>query len=406
MLGWLSRDGKLLLFARPFQAFSASFVSLFIAVYLDLIGLPLWGIGLILSGGLLFATLFNLVTGFLADRVGRRRSMVFFGLLAALSGFVFAFTTSPFLLVPVAVASSLGYRGGFGPANMLERVILAQACPDERRTRMYAMRSTLNSLATSGGALFAGAVVLFQRWFGASEVSSYMWMFGIYGALNLVVAVLYSMLSGEAEVEVEEMEAPPLSPETRRHVLGLSLLFSMDSLGGGFLNPSLLSYWFFDRFGLGMDVVAVIFAVSNLLAALSFMVAAWVSERIGLIRTMVFSHTPANLLMMAVPYMPNLAASTAVYFGRSLLCQMDVPTRQSYVMAIVRPEERSRVAGLLNLPRSLVSALGPTIAGYVMQFMGPSLPFLFGGGIKVLYDVGLYLKFRNVKPPEELEVAA
>lgn len=128
------------------------------------------------------------------------------------------------------------------------------------------------------------------------------------------------------------------------------------------------------------------------------------SERIGLIRTMVYSHAPANLLMMAVPYMPNLAASSAVYFGRSLLCQMDVPTRQSYVMAIVRPEERSRVAGLLNLPRSLMSALGPTLAGFVMQFMGPSFPFLIGGGLKVLYDFGLYLNFRNVKPTEEMQV--
>jgi MFS family permease len=167
------------------------------------------------------------------------------------------------------------------------------------------------------------------------------------------------------------------------------------------VTQSLVSYWFFDRFGLGMDAIGTIFAASSLLAAVSFMLAARVSERIGLINTMVYSHLPANLMTMSIPYMPNLATSSAVYVGRSLLSQMDVPTRQSYTMAIVKPEERSRVAGLINLPRSLTSALGPSIAGAIMQFMGPSVPFLIAGGLKAAYDLGLYFMFRNVKPPEE-----
>jgi len=206
-----------------------------------------------------------------------------------------------------------------------------------------------------------------------------MWMFGIYALLNLLTVALYSMLSDAAEVENPAEEALPLSPETRRYVLRLSLLFSVDSLGGGFVTQSLVSYWFFDRFGLGMDAIGTIFAASSLLAAFSFMLAARVSERIGLIN----------------------AASSTVYVGRSLLSQMDVPTRQSYTMAIVKPEERSRVAGLINLPRSLTSALGPSIAGAIMQFMGPSIPFLIAGGLKAAYDLGLYFMFRNVKPPEE-----
>ncbi len=401
MLDWVTRDGKLLLFARPMQSFSASFVSIFIAVYLSFLGLPLWQIGLVLTGGRLASTLLNMVAGFLADKVGRRRMLVFFGLIPVFAGVVYATMTNPYLLVPIAVVSTLGSRGGFGPVNMLEGVILAQACSDEKRTRLYAIRSTLNSVAVSAGSLFAGAIVLLQGRFSLSVGASYMWMFGIYALLNLLTVALYSLLSDAAEVENPAEEALPLSPETRRNVLRLSLLFSVDSLGSGFVTQSLVSYWFFDRFGLGMDAIGTIFAASSLLAAVSFMLAARVSERIGLINTMVYSHLPANLMTMSIPYMPNLATSSTVYVGRSLLSQMDVPTRQSYTMAIVKPEERSRVAGIINLPRSLTSALGPSIAGAIMQFVGPSIPFLIAGGLKAAYDLALYFMFRNVKPPEE-----
>jgi len=406
LLDWISRDGKLLLVARPLQSFSVSFTSIFITVYLSHLGLPLWQIGMVLTGGLLMSTLFNMVAGFLADRVGRRKMMVFFGLIPVLAGVVYATMTNPYVLVPIAVVSTLGYRGGFGPANMLERVILAQSCSDDRRTRMYAIRSTLNSVAVSAGALFAGGIVVLQTRFGLSVGASYMWMFSVYALFNLFTVALYSQVSEAAEVENVEEEAPPLSPETRSYVLRLSLLFSVDSLGGGFITQSLVSYWFFDRFGLGMDAIGIIFAASSLLAAVSFLLAARVSERIGLINTMVFSHIPANLMTMAIPLMPNLAASSTVYVGRSLLSQMDVPTRQSYTMAIVKPEERSRVAGLINLPRSLTSALGPSIAAAIMQFVGPSVPFLIAGGMKAAYDLGLYFMFRNVKPPEEENTAA
>ncbi|UCH58095.1 MAG: MFS transporter [Candidatus Bathyarchaeota archaeon] len=401
MLGWLSRDGKTLLTVRPLQSFSASFVSIFIAVYLNLIGVPLWQIGVVLTAGLLASTIFNTAAGFLADRMGRRRMLIFFGLLTVFSGVVFATLTNPIILVLVAVVSSLGYRGGLGPAQTLERVILAQSCPDERRTRMYAIRSTLNSAAVSAGSLFAGLVVVLQSRFGLAPGASYRWMFWIYALLNGVAVVLYLLLSEAAEVEQARVEALPLSPETRKNVTKLSLLFSVDSLGGGFVTHSLVSYWFFDRFGLDMDAIGLIFASSSFLAALSFMLAAWISERIGLINTMVYSHLPANLMTMSIPWMPNLSASSSIYVGRSLLAQMDVPTRQSYVMAIVEPEERSRVAGIINLPRSLTSALGPSIAGFMMQFLGSSLPFLFAGGLKAAYDLALYFMFRNVKPPEE-----
>jgi len=402
MLDWLSRDGKLLLAVRPLQTFSSSYVSIFFAVYMSLVGIPLWMIGVILTAGQLFSTLFNTVAGFMADRIGRKKMLVFFGLLVAFSGFIFATVSVPLILIPVAIVSSMGSRGGFGAANMLERVILAQSCSEEMRTKMYAVRSTLNSIARSVGLLSAGTVVVFQTWFGISQLASYRLMFGAYALLNLAVALLYGLLSREAEVSEVHVKPPPLSDKTKRNVFRLSLLFSLDSLGSGFIPSSLVSYWFFNRFGLGMDTIALIFSGSSLLAAVSFMLAARIAERIGLINTMVYSHLPSNLMTMSIPFMPNLATSSAVYMGRSLLSQMDVPTRQSYVMAIVEPEERSRVAGLINLPRSLTSAIGPTISGFVMQFLGPSLPFLLAGGVKAFYDIALYLNFKDVKPPEEL----
>ena len=401
-MDWLSRDGKLLLAVRPLQTFSSSYVSIFFAVYMSLVGVPLWMIGVILTAGQLFSTLFNTVAGFMADRIGRKKMLVFFGLLVAFSGFIFATVSVPLILIPVAIVSTMGSRGGFGAANMLERVILAQSCSEEMRTKMYAVRSTLNSIARSVGLLSAGSVVVFQTWFSISQLASYRLMFGAYALLNLAVAVLYGLLSRDAEVSEVNVKPPPLSAKTKRNVFRLSLLFSIDSLGSGFIPSSLVSYWFFDRFGLGMDTIALIFSGSSLLAAVSFMLAARIAERIGLINTMVYSHLPSNLMTMSIPFMPNLATSSAVYMGRSLLSQMDVPTRQSYVMAIVEPEERSRVAGLINLPRSLTSAIGPTISGFVMQFLGPSLPFLLAGGVKAFYDIALYFNFKDVKPPEEL----
>lgn len=401
MLDWVNRDGKILLLVRPLQSFSAGFVSIFFVVYLSMIGLPLWQVGLVLSGGLFVSALYNLVAGFLADWIGRRKMLVLFGLISVVSGLVFAFFNNSIILVVVAVASSLGYRGGFGPAQMLERVVMAQSCDDDKRTRLYAVRSTLGSLATAVGSVFTGFVVVLQNMWGYSELSAYHWMFAVYAGLNLVVVVLYTMLSEEAEIIEEHEEQVPLSPETKRYVIFLSILFSIDSFGGSFITQSLVAYWFFARFNLGMDTIGLIFSASSLLSAASFMMAARISEKIGLINTMVFSHLPASVMMAGITYMPNLETSLLLYLGRSLLSQMDVPTRQSYVMAIVKPEERSRVTGLMNLPRSLTQAIGPSIATYIMQFIGLSTPFLVAGVVKAVYDIALWLTFHNVKPPEE-----
>ena len=400
MLDWVNRNGKILLAIRPLQAFAGSFVSLFFAIYLNFLGLPLWQTGLVLSGGLTSSTLFNLAAGYLADRMGRRKLLMFFGLLSSAAGLVFTLTSQPMILVVTAVIASMGYGGGFGAAQMLERVIIAQCCADEERTSLYALRSTFGSLATASGSLFTGLLVVIQRW-GYLESTAYRMMFGIFTALNMVIVFLYLMLDEEAEIEEEKVAQVALSPETKRYAVLLSILFSMDALGGAFMARSLVAYWFFERFGLGMGKIGMIFSASSLLAAVSFMLAARISKRIGLINTMVFSHLPASLMMIVIPYMHTLDTSLFFYLGRSLLSMMDVPTRQSYTMAIVKPEERSRFQALLNLPRNVTMAIGPSIAAYVMQFVGISTPFLIAGIIKSVYDIALWFTFKDIKPPEE-----
>lgn len=400
MLDWVNRNGKILLVVRPIQAFAGSFVSIFFVIYLNSLGLPLWQTGLVLSGGLTTSTLFNLIAGYLADRVGRRRLLIFFGLLSTAAGLVFALTNQPMVLVVTAVIASMGYGGGFGAAQMLERVILAQCCVDEERTNLYAIRSTIGSLATSAGSLFTGLLVVLQGW-GYAEKQAYRTMFGVFTALNLVIVFLYLILDEEAEIEEKKTDQVTLSQEAKKYLVLLSILFSMDALGGAFMGQSLVAYWFFERFGLGMDKIGMIFSASSLLAAVSFMLAARISKRIGLINTMVFSHLPASMMMAVIPYMPTLETSLFFYLGRSLLSMMDVPTRQSYTMAIVKPEERSRFQALLNLPRSVTMAIGPSIAAYVMQFIGISMPFLIAGIIKSFYDIALWFTFKDIKPPEE-----
>jgi len=386
MLDWLHRNGKILLVVRPIQAFAASFVSISFAVYLNTHGLSISQIGLVLTGGLVSSTLFNLAAGFFETKIGRRKLLVFFGLMSVFAGLIFVLSTDSTVLIITAVITSIGYGGGFGAAQMLERVILAQSCEDQRRTDLFALRSTIGSIATATGSLFTGLLVLIEN-MGYAGATAYRIMFGIFAAFNIVLVVLYMLLNEEAEVKVVEVRQVVLSPETKRYVILLSILFSMDALGGAFITQSLVAYWLFERFGLAMDRIGMIFSASSLLAAVSFMLAARISKRIGLINTMVLSHLPANLMMAVIPFMPTLETSLFFYLGRSLLSQMDVPTRQSYTMAIVKPEERARFQSLLNLPRSFTLAIGPSIAGYLMQFIGLGTPLLVAGVVKAVYDV-------------------
>lgn len=400
---WLSLDGHSLLVTNSITSFANSFVSVFFTIFLTLLGLPLWQVGLVLTGGLIISTLMNVVTGFFADRFGRRKMLIFYALFAVISGIVYAVSPNVLLLVVVGIVTMFGSKRVMGPVDMLERVILAQSCSDEYRTQMYAIRNMLSSLLSASGFLFSGFPILLQNLINVDQFASFRLMFLIYAILACVVLLFYARLSDDAEISTSSRESisKPLSSETKSIVVKLSLLFSMDSFGGGLLTSTLVSYWFFQRFNLSVDIIGAIFFIANLLASASFLLAVRIADRIGLIKTMVYSHLPSNIMTIFIPYLPTIETSTLLYTSRSLLSQMDRPTRQSYTMAVVKPEERTRVGGLINLPRSLTQAVSPTIASILMQFVGLSLPFLIAGVIKSIYDVALYWTFKDIKPPEE-----
>ena len=386
---WLNLDGHILLLTNSISNFANSFVSVFFAIFLTLIGLPLWQVGLILTGGMIISTLMNLVTGFSADKIGRRKMLVFYSLLTILSGVIYAFVRYIPLLIFTAIMTMFGSKSDMGPVEMLERVILAQSCSDERRTQMFAIRSTLRSLLGASGFLFSGFPILLQNLINMNQLTAFRVMFIIYAILAFAVLLLYSRLSNNVEISMSESISRPLSPSTKSIVIKLSLLFSMDSFGGGLLTTSLVSYWFFQRFNLSVEVIGTIFFISSLLAAISFLLATRIAKKIGLIRTMVYSHLPSNIMTIFIPYLPTVETSAILYTSRSLLSQMDQPTRQSYIMAVVKPEARTRVGGLINLPRSFTRAVSPTIAGTLMQFVGFSIPFLIAGVVKSVYDIAL-----------------
>lgn len=403
LFNWLSLDGHILFLTNSITNFANSYVSVFFTIFLTSMGLPLWQVGLVLTGGLIISTLMNVVTGFFADRIGRRKMLMFYAVLTIFSGIVYSIIHYVPLLVITAIGTMLGSKRVMGPVDMLERVILAQSCSDENRTRMYAMRNMLSSLLGASGFLFSGFPILLQNLINVDQLTSFRIMFMVYALLAFVVLLCYSRLSSHAEISttLRESVSKPLSPKTKSIVVRLSLLFSMDSFGGGLLTSTLVSYWFFQRFNLSVDIIGAIFFIASLLAAVSFLLATRLANRIGLIKTMVYSHLPSNIMTIFIPYLPTVETSTILYTSRSLLSQMDRPTRQSYTMAVVKPEERTRVGGLINLPRSLTQAVSPTISSILLQFVGLSLPFLIAGVIKSIYDIALYWTFKDVKPPEE-----
>jgi predicted MFS family arabinose efflux permease len=280
----------------------------------------------------------------------------------------------------------------------LEQSLLAHAGPDSRRTTLFARYSLTGALMGAVGALVLGGADHLRQRLGMAPGQLAQGLFVVYGLLGLVVLALYRRLP-EAGTDAPAAKQP-LGP-SRRVVLTLAALFSLDSFGGGFFVQSLLALWLFDTFGLSLTAAAAFFFWSGALTALSQLAAPWLARRIGLINTMVFTHIPANLCMMAVPFAPTLAVVMALLLVRALLSSMDVPARQSYVMAIVTPAERAAAASFTNVPRSLASALSPTLAGLLMGASAFAWPLLIGGGLKTAYDLLLLAMFRGVRPPEE-----
>lgn len=372
-------------------------MALLLPVYLKALGCDALQIGLLASLTLAGSAVVTLSVGFLAHRIVPRTLLLFASLAMALTGLLFAGLSDFWPLAVVAFVGTLNPSGGdvslFLP---LEHSLLAHAVADRDRTALFARYSLIAALVGALGALAAGLPDIAVRWL--PSVEAIRWMFGLYALAGLAVFVLYRRLPPAPPEEAAQRT--PLGP-SRKRVLLLAGLFSIDSFGGGFLVQSLLALWLFDRFGLTLAQGGLFFFWAGLLGAGSFLVAPWLAKRIGLIRTMVFTHIPASLCLIAAAFTSSLWGVLALLLIRASLSSMDVPARTSYVMAVVTPPERAAAASFTAVPRSLTSAAGPMIAGWMLSLGGFAWPLLAGGGLKIVYDLLLLWMFRNVRPPEE-----
>jgi MFS family permease len=398
---WVSADGRLILGARAVRTFAYGFQSVLLGVYLSQAGFAAWQVGAVLTATLLgSAVLTALFTG-TADRYGRRRMLQLSAVFMAASGAAFAFSTSYPLLILASLTGTVGATSGeVGPFLSLEQAILPQTVAAEHRTRLFSVYNMLGALAGSLGALAAGTPVLLQRWLGMDAAGAFRMMFLAYAVCAVVTFEIFRRLSDRVEA------VPGAGPHaglqrSRRVVFTLAGLFSLDSLAGGFVVQSLIAFYFNLRWGAGPELLGPIFLGVGLLQAASFLAAARVAGRIGLVNTMVFTHLPSNILLMAIPFAPTLSWAIVLLLARHALSQMDVPTRQSYIVAVVDPEERVAAAGVTNIARNVAQAVTPVIAGTAMQVAGLGVPFVLGGGLKIVYDLLLFAMFRRVRPPEE-----
>jgi MFS family permease len=407
-------DVTLLFATRAVRLFAYGFLSVVLVLYLAATGLSEPRIGLLLTLTLLGDALISFALTTRADRVGRRRTLFVGAGLMVFAGLLFASTRNFPLLVIAATVGVISPAGNeVGPFLAVEQAALSQALRPERRTSVFARYTLVGALATALGSLAGGTLASRLEGSGLAPLASYRVVVLGYAALGLVLALLFTRLSPSAEVtSTGRSGAAPAAlllhgfglERSRGVVLRLSALFTLDAFAGGFVVQAFVAYWFHRRFGADEALLGRIFFVANALAGLSALSAVAVARRIGLVRTMVFTHLPSNVLLVLVPLMPTLELAMAVLFLRFAISQMDVPTRQSYTMAVVEPSERSAAAGVTGIARTVGASLAPIAAGplYAVPSLA-SIPFFIAGGLKIVYDLVLFVAFRRRPPPEERE---
>jgi MFS family permease len=323
---------------------------------------------------------------------------------------VFALTQNFWLLTSAAVIGVISPSGNeIGPFLSIEQASLTQLTDDKQRTRIFAWYNLIGSFATALGALAGGGLSQQLQALGIGTLESYRWVVLGYGVVGAVLLLLFQRLSSAVELLPATSKLKTDKPKSilglhrsKKIVFRLAALFSLDAFAGGFVIQSLIAYWFHVRFGVEPGFLGAVFFGANLLAGVSALSAAHIARRIGLINTMVFTHLPSNVLLILVPLMPNLQLAVAMLWLRYSISQMDVPTRQSYTMAVVDPDERSAASGVTNVARTIGASLSPSLTGLFLSNPALlSLPFIIGGGLKIIYDLALYISFKKLPPPEE-----
>jgi len=400
-----TRDLALINAAGFLRSFGVGLMGVVLGIYLFRTGLTSFEIGLVIAVGLAGAALATVLVSMVADRVGRRSFLLILSLLSGVAGIALAVSPS---LPALAVLAFVGMLNGTGTdrsaTSALDQAVIPGLVSAIKRTWNLAWYNVLLDVGGALGAMAAALPVLLQSQLSVSILRSYRLVFLGYFGLCSVVAALYFFLSPAVEVANPcglASVRTKIAPESKRIVAKLTALFSLDALGGGFLTDALVAYWFFRRFGIGEEGLGLVFFAVHVLNAASHLGAAWLARRIGLVNTMVFTHLPSSLFLIAVPFAPSFKIAILLFLCREALAEMDVPTRQSYVAAVVLPNERTFASGLTNLARNVFWAVGSSVAGLVMQNLAFSAPLVIGGGMKVTYDLVLYRAFRKLRPPEE-----
>ena len=407
----LTRDAWLLFAARFTRLFAYGALSVVLVLYLVRLGLTESQTGLLLTATLLGDTVVSLFLTTRADRLGRRRMLMVGAVLMSAAGLVFASTRQWWLLLlagTIGVISPSGHE--VGPFLSIEQAALAHVVTDRTRTTVFAWYALAGSVASALGALAGGSIVRLLAGASLEPVGAYRAVVLLYAALGALMALAFARLSGASEPDVPGEPVASRSAladmsglkESRQTVGRLSALFALDSFGGGFVVQSFCAYWFHLRFGVDPGVLGAIFFWANLVAGLSALAAARLASRFGLINTMVATHLPSNVLLILVPLMPTLPLAIATLLARFSISQMDVPARQSYVMAVVAREERAAAAGITGVARTMGAAISPLFVGIL--FDRPAwinVPFFIAGALKITYDLLLYRAFIALRPPEE-----
>ena len=387
-----------LYWGRALRDFGDGFVAVLLPVYLAALGLGAFEIGLVATAALLGSAAMTLGIGWLGARHDTARLLVVAAVLMVATGLAFAGANAfPVFLFAAFAGTANPSAGSVSIFVPLEHAVLSRSVPDERRTASFAAYSLVGALAGALGGFAAATPDLMAR-AGVSQLAAIRGMFVLYAALGVGAALLYRVVPPAAGVG--QTKGVPLGP-SRRIVLKLAGLFSIDAFAGGFAVQSLLALWLFERFGLSLTQAGLFFLWSGVLAAFSYPVASWLAARIGLVNTMVFTHIPSSLCLIGAALVPNLDLALALLLVRSALSQMDVPTRSSYVMAVVTPPERAAAASVTSVPRSLAAAASPALAGALYATGLTAWPFIACGALKIAYDLLLLWTFRHVRPPEE-----
>ncbi|MCC6656783.1 MAG: MFS transporter [Rhodocyclaceae bacterium] len=393
-------DRRLLYTAAFLRALATGMAGVLLGLTLARLGFSAAAIGAVLSAGLAGATLALVLVTWAGDRLGRRRCLLWLSLLGAAGGIGAALVSGPLVMAAAAFVGTLNGMGrDRGAALVLEQAILPATTDDAGRTHAFARYNLLTDIGHALGALLAATPTLLAA-MGVDETQAYRAMFLLYALLLSAGAPLALKLSPTAETGADGPRRP-VSPESKKIVWKISGLFAIDSIAGGFLGTALLSYYFFERFAVSAALIGGLFFAARVLNALSHLGAAWLAARIGLVNTMVFTHIPSSVLLASVAFAPNFWVAAILFLLREGLVEMDVPTRQSYVMAVVGPEERTFASGVTHLVRVGGWAVAPTFAGWLMQAASLAAPLFIGAGMKIAYDLLLWRAFRRIKPPEE-----